>query len=289
MSNEGAATAVLIPVEQETVTFYGRELVAVRLEDGRICAVLRWLCEGMGLDANGQGQRIQRKTALRDELVTVRVETAGGQQAMPALTLRGLPGWLYGIDETRVSATSRPGIILFQRECTDVLATHFARRAPAIAPPASLVPAEPIAEPAAPARDAARDVWRRYHEQMAAWLAWQEDIEQWRAGVEQRQDALEDRMEGAEAMLQLVPELIERLGPITLTPEHQRTVQNAVKRLHELGGYAYATIYADLGQSFHVAKYDQIHESDWLQVAEWLRVRIESAERRQRSRGMPQE
>lgn len=56
-------------------------------------------------------------------------------------------------------------------------------------------------------------------------------------------------------------------------------LQTAVKRLHESGGYAYATIYAELGQHFHVAKYDQIPEARWEEVAQWFRVRLAAAER----------
>ena len=75
--------AVLFPVEQDTITFHGHDLVAVRLADGRIAAVLRWLCESLQLDPQGQLQRIERKTALRNGLVRVRVDTDGGPQEMP--------------------------------------------------------------------------------------------------------------------------------------------------------------------------------------------------------------
>lgn len=88
------AREVLVPIEQATIPFYGRTLVAVRLPDGRICAMLRWLCDGMQLEITAQVRRIRRKTALRDDLVTVQVDTAGGPQPMAALTLHGLPGWL---------------------------------------------------------------------------------------------------------------------------------------------------------------------------------------------------
>ncbi len=33
----------LVPVDQQTLTFYGKPLVVVRLPDGRAGAVLRWL------------------------------------------------------------------------------------------------------------------------------------------------------------------------------------------------------------------------------------------------------
>jgi hypothetical protein len=271
---------VLAPVEQATVPFYGRELVAARLADGRIAAVIRWLCEGMGLDTTAQIQRIKRKAALREDLVTVRIETAGGPQAMPALLLHGLPGWLYTIDETRARQDdAREAVIRFQREATDVLAEHFARRPAELTPPPNLVPSEPIARPASPDDDATPEDWLEFHRQMIRWLEWRRDVAEWRARVDQRQDGLEERMESAEAVLQLVPEILDRLGPRTLSPEHQRTVQQMAKRLHEAGGYPYATIYADLGGAFHVGKYDQIPETEWAAVTAWFRMRIQATGR----------
>lgn len=68
MSAQKRQTA-LIPIEQDSIPFYGHELIAVRLEDGRICAVLRWLCESLQLDMDGQIQRIRRKTALAEGLI----------------------------------------------------------------------------------------------------------------------------------------------------------------------------------------------------------------------------
>ncbi len=101
-SDDKPTQQALILIEQVTVPFYGRELVAVRLADGRIAAVLRWVCEGMQLHPDAQVRRIRRKTALKDDLLMVCVETAGGPQSMPALVLHGLPGWLYTIDDPRL-------------------------------------------------------------------------------------------------------------------------------------------------------------------------------------------
>src|SRR5689334_21791468 len=117
-----SSSDALIPVEQQTIDFYGHPLVAMRLPDGRIVAVLHWLCEGLHLTIDQQVRRIRRKRALADDLLTVRVETEGGMQSVLALTLRALPGWLYTIDDSRVAAHAQDDIVLFQRECVDVLA-----------------------------------------------------------------------------------------------------------------------------------------------------------------------
>jgi hypothetical protein len=78
----------------------------------------------------------------------------------------------------------------------------------------------------------------------------------------------------------MVPELLERLGPERLTPEHQAQVKALVGRLHEIGGYAYGTIYGELNTASHVGKYSDILESDWQRVEQWFRMRLEAARKR---------
>lgn len=153
-----------------------------------------------------------------------------------------------------------------------------------------------------PALDAPALAWAEYYEQLAALYRRQAAYETRLAYVDVRlseQDArltahdeqigehetqiggLHSRMESMEErqrMLADLPELLEKLGPRTLSPEHQRTIQHAVKRLHEVSGAAYPTIYTELGERFHVAKYTQIAEERWEEVAAWFKQRIDAAE-----------
>lgn len=82
--------------------------------------------------------------------------------------------------------------------------------------------------------------------------------------------------------MRLVPEPLERVGPATLSPEHQGSVQTLAKRLHEIGGFSFVTIYSELNAAFHVGKYGQISEASWPEVASWFVTRINAAERRGR-------
>src|SRR5690242_16069503 len=223
---------------------------------------------------------------------------------MPALSLRKLPGWFSTIDESRVKEAARADVILFQRECTDVLAEHFARKAqvilPASAPaPAALVPAEPPTQPMTPAPDAPRDAWRTYHRDMLAWLDWldwQDEVERWQNLTEVQLDdheerlrdhdqqigELHSRMEGNEEISRVLAEALARLGPQTLTSAHQATIKHQAARLHELTGASYATIYGELNAAFHVARYSDIADARWPEIAAWFKTRIEAAERQRR-------
>jgi hypothetical protein len=98
-------------------------------------------------------------------------------------------------------------------------------------------------------------------------------METWRGQVE-------ERLEEHEAILSLVPELLERLGPETLSPEHQASVKAMAARLHELSGISYATIYGELNTAFHVGRHSNIPDAQWLEVATWFQRRIDVAEKR---------
>ena len=247
--------------------------------------MLHWLCEGLHLAVDPQVRRIRRKRALADDLLSVQVETEGGTQTMLALTLRALPGWLYTIDDARVAEHAREDVVLFQRECVDVLAAHFAaKHHPALPAPQTLVPSEHMTEPAAPTPDATRAERRAYYQTMLAWLDWldwQDDMDKWRGEAsvqlqehERQIGELYSRVESTEELTRMYVEVIERLGPQTLSPEHQRTVQAGVNRLHDLTGRPYAAIYNDLREAFHIGTYKDIPESRWAEVVTWLRARL---------------
>ena len=139
---------------------------------------------------------------------------------MAVLILHAVPFWLAGIDLKRVRQEIRPEILRYQREVVDVL--YALEQSPkAMAAPTGLVPVEQIAKPEVPTDDAGLDAWREYYHRMVLWIDWQQDIESWRGSVE-------SRLEGLEEVTNLIPEILERLGPQTLTPDHQRAVQQYV-------------------------------------------------------------
>lgn len=138
-----------------------------------------------------------------------------------------------------------------------------------------------------PALDAPALIWADYHEQLAVLYRRQAAYEAQLAYVDAKREEhddqigeLHDRLESVEEVSRLIPEILERLGPQTLTPAHQATMKAMVKRLHDLTGEAFPAIYADLYDHFHVAKYSDVPDAQWPEVAAWFQARIVAGERR---------
>ncbi len=193
------------------------------------------------------------------------------------------------------------------------LAREGAKRLEELAHP--LDPAEASVEREAlrkPDRDASLLVWADYFEQMALLFrrqyayeallrSAQDDIEEYGERLEEHGEWLDEhaqRLEGHDAQLDVMqrdiadlkagqsqlPDLLLRMGPQTLTPAHQAQVKTWVVRLHDLGGFAFPTIYGELNTHFHVGKYSDIADAEWEAVAAWFRVRLDAAEKRRGGR-----
>lgn len=277
-TDDTKANQAITPTRQEVVTLFDRFIVAVSLPDGRIAATLASLCDALGLTQNSQVRRIRMDDVLVDELVSVAIETSSGIQVMGVLTAWAIPLWLTGIQTRKVAEEKRPAILAFKKQAANALYEHFSQlKLPP--PPATLVPSEPIEKPRYPDDSASLDERQKYHRDMITWLEWQADIAAWRKDTDNRLDGLESEVESIHEVVRLVPELLERMGPQTLSPEHMHSVQAMAKRLHEIGGFSFATIYGELNAAFHVGKYDQIPDASWDEAVEWFTTRIRAAER----------
>lgn len=267
------------PTRQEVISLFDSFIVAVSLPDGRVGATLASLCDALGLTQPSQSRRIRTDEVLADELVSVAIHTNNGTQVASVLTAWAIPLWLTGVHITRLAESKRAAIRAFKKQAANVLYEHFSHlKLPP--PPAMLVPSEPIEKPTYPDESAGWDERRKYHRDMVTWLDWQTDIAAWQKDTNNRLDGLESEVESIHEVVRLVPELLERMGPATLSPEHMRSVQALAKRLHEIGGFTFASIYGELNDAFHVGKYDQIPEASWEEVNRWFATRINAAERR---------
>lgn len=127
MSEEKA----LVPVEERQVDFYGDDLTAALVgsdDQGRplVYVPVRPICDFLGVDWSSQRQRILRDPVLADEIQRVVVTTTHrGPQESLCLPLDFLPGWLFGINASRVREELREKVIRYQRECYRVLSDAF--------------------------------------------------------------------------------------------------------------------------------------------------------------------
>ncbi|MGO8950858.1 MAG: BRO family protein [Ktedonobacterales bacterium] len=104
-------------------------------------------------------------------------------------------------------------------------------------------------------------------------------VESTTAAHTEQLDSIRSRLEELEHEPRMLPELLERLGPARLTPEHQVQVKRWALELHNLAGWSYRTIYDDLYTDFHVARFGDILETDWEQVENWFKQHIEAADK----------
>ena len=129
------ADKALAPIVQREVIFYEDVITAVLISHNgkeEIYIPLRPLCEYLGLDWSAQYRRINRDAVFSEVSQGVAVTTTpspdgrgGGVQEMVSLPLKFLPGWLFGINPSRVKEELRDKIIRYQRESHDVLWEAF--------------------------------------------------------------------------------------------------------------------------------------------------------------------
>jgi len=110
-----------------TVNFRGDQLYGFKGDDGTFLA-LKPMVEAMGLDWSAQFRRVQRDPILHEAIAMMATPFGhnGGQECV-CIKLELVNGWLFTIDSARIKGeTVRERVILYQRECYQVLHDHFA-------------------------------------------------------------------------------------------------------------------------------------------------------------------
>lgn len=105
------------------VRFHGDPLLGILTERGAFVP-LRPLVIGMGLDWTAQLRRVQRDPVLAEATTTF---FGGGEEGAVCLPLGLVPGFLFGIDASRVAVAVRGRVLAYQRGCFEVLAESLLR------------------------------------------------------------------------------------------------------------------------------------------------------------------
>ncbi|WP_278574796.1 phage antirepressor N-terminal domain-containing protein [Fusobacterium ulcerans] len=106
------------------VNFNEALLVGI-LKDRKIYTPLKKFCEFLGVDFNGQYQRIKRDETLVRGMCKIHIPSDSGIQETLTLEISYLPLWLTGIKSQQCREEIRENLIEFKLKAKDVLADAF--------------------------------------------------------------------------------------------------------------------------------------------------------------------
>ncbi len=109
-----------------TIDFHGHVLQIVD-NDGRPYVPLKRICINLGIDWNGQYQRMKRDQVLSEGMCVIHMPSSSGDQDMVCLPLEYLNGWLFGIDDSRVMPEIRDDLVTYKREAYRALYDYFVK------------------------------------------------------------------------------------------------------------------------------------------------------------------
>lgn len=107
------------------VPFNGSAMIAQRFDDGEIYTALKPICENIGIDFNGQKQRLER-TPWATMCVMHTVAADGKNRDMTAISRKTLTMWLATIDTNRLNdEQARRNVTVYQQEAAEALDQYF--------------------------------------------------------------------------------------------------------------------------------------------------------------------
>ncbi|MBF7696637.1 ORF6C domain-containing protein [Acinetobacter sp. EC115] len=104
---------------------FNKQDIPVFFHNNKPYVAMKPICENIGLNWDGQRQRIQRNHILSQGTVMITAPSKSGNQEYSCLPIGYLNGWLFGIDVNRVKPEIKDTLIKYQLECYDVLYNHF--------------------------------------------------------------------------------------------------------------------------------------------------------------------
>lgn len=108
--------------KQALINFHGDQIQTVRTEQG-IYVALKPVAVNLGLD--WKSQRAKLNLSERWGVITLPLETSGGEQLAMCIPLRKLNGWLFSINPDKVLPIMRKTVIDYQEECFHALYDYW--------------------------------------------------------------------------------------------------------------------------------------------------------------------
>lgn len=298
MSNEDLVGAAVDPIEAKTVDFYGDDIPVVRLSDDRLYVPIIPIANALGLSVEAQRRRVQRDEVMAEDVRNVRFALSAGIRTLLVIPLEQLPGFLFGLDSSRVKPELREKVNRYRRECFRVLWQAFAGEPaplPALPTPTTLVQLPDDA--LTPAERDLKQAATIYQLAIARVELERRQAEN-EAGLNElaaRHQAMADYVRGfiQETRAQL-GEHDQRLvqlerGLVTADPisEAQATqISQAVKLVADLveqrtSKRAFGMVYDTLYRRFEITTYKLLPHKDFEAAMQWLRGWYEQEQARQ--------
>jgi hypothetical protein len=100
------------------------------VENGERLIPVKPICEALGINSNGQIERIKSDPILGSvNKMCLSTGADKKQYQMFAIPFRYVFGWLFTIDSEKVNIDARETVLRYQKECYDVLFNHFTAHA----------------------------------------------------------------------------------------------------------------------------------------------------------------
>ncbi len=261
---EETEPAALVLVRTQTVDFYGDTLPAAQTADEAIWVPVRPICEALGLGWGSQYNRLLRDPLLAEALGVFVMKTPGGDQRMLALPLKLLPGWLFGIQASRVKPELRDKILRYQRDCYEVLWNAFK--------------AEIMPTPPAPLMELSGAALALEIGEAITTLARQQlDLEgRFTTMADYTRGFIQQTRSQLAAHDQRLQALELRLDPVAGITEEQAeelalVVKNVGQRLAAQGERSgYARVYSELYRRYRISSYKNLPRARYDEVLAWL-------------------
>lgn len=111
----------------QTVNFHNQTLSTLEIDNVHYVA-MKPICENIGLNWNAQFERIKRDEVLSSTVrMTRMVAEDGKNRELVCLPIQYLNGWLFGIDVSRVKAEIKDKLIMYKKECYQVLHDYWTK------------------------------------------------------------------------------------------------------------------------------------------------------------------
>ena len=103
-------------------------IAATSNEQGEVLIPIRPICDALGVNSNGQIEKIKSDPILgATDKLSLSVGPDGRQREMVCLPLQYVFGWLFTINPGNVDEKAKEAVIRYKKECYDALYNHFAR------------------------------------------------------------------------------------------------------------------------------------------------------------------